>query len=143
MASVAVSEASGGWKQTVSSLRSRLSTTVPALALFSAAAPATETEEAEGRMRERVRSFGSDMRRLRSKSCERVFQRCRRGWSAVTLATAGTAEREEPGESFSNTATLRCGLLSQLNSYEIKLCNSDSLGGSGPARRGRAGAATR
>ena len=107
MASVAVSEASGGWKQTVSSLRSRLSTTVPALALFSAAAPATETEEAEGRMRERVRSFGSDMRRLRSKSCERVFQRCRRGWSAVTLATAATAEKEEPGESFSNTATLR------------------------------------
>ena len=98
MASVAVSEASGGWKQTVSSLRSRLSTTVPALALFSAAAPATETEEAEGRMRERVRSFGSDMRRLRSKSCERVFQRCRRGWSAVTLATAATAEREEPSE---------------------------------------------
>ena len=141
MASVAVSEASGGWKQTVSSLRSRLSTTVPALALFSAAPPATETEEAEGRMRERVRSFGSDMRRLRSKSCERVFQRCRRGWSAVTLATAGTAEREEPGESFSNTATLR--LLSQLYSYENKLCNSDSLGGSGPARRGRAGAATR
>ena len=108
MASVAVSEASGGWKQTVSSLRSRLSTTVPALALFSATAtPATETEEAEGRMRERVRSFGSDMRRLRSKSCERVFQRCRRGWSAVTLATAATAEKEEPGESFSNTATLR------------------------------------
>ena len=53
------------------------------------------------KIRERVKSFGNDFKRIRSKSCERVFQRCRKGFDKVVK------KEEEPVDYFQHSATLR------------------------------------
>ena len=95
------------WKDTVNNLRSRFST--PSLSIFNdGLVSATENLSLSlplagntDKIRDRVKSIGSDIRRLRSKSCERVFQRCRRGLDKVV-------KKEQPQENtFHHNATLR------------------------------------
>jgi len=53
------------------------------------------------KIRDRVKSIGSDIRKLRSKSCERVFQRCRKGLDKVVK------REQQPEDTFHHNATLR------------------------------------
>ena len=52
-------------------------------------------------LRERARTFGSDIKRMRSKSCERVLQRCRRSLEKVVR------KDPQPADYFHQNATLR------------------------------------
>ena len=99
------------WRDKVSRLKSRFST--PSLSLFdenlteslinktealSLSLPSAQNAD---KIRERVKSFGSDFKRIRSKSCERVFQRARKGFDKVVK------KEEEPEDYFQHSATLR------------------------------------
>ena len=53
------------------------------------------------RIKEKVKGFGTDMKLLRSKSCERVLSRCRRGFERVMKKEA------QPEDHFYHSATLR------------------------------------
>ena len=102
------------WKDTVNNLKSRFST--PSLSIFNENLTDTIVSATESmslslplgsingkteKFRERVKTFGSDMKRLRSKSCERVFQRCRKGFDRVA------GKEQQPQDYFHQNATLR------------------------------------
>merc|ERR1719348_283912 len=105
------------WKETVHNLKSKFST--PSLSLLnesltdslvtatesmSLSLPLKSSLNVGGKtekFRERVKTFGSDMKKLRSKSCERVFQRCRKGFDRAV------GKEEQPVENFQYSATLR------------------------------------
>ena len=99
------------WRDKVSRLKSRFST--PSLSLFDDNLTETLINKTEAlslslpsaqnadKIRERVKSFGSDFKRIRSKSCERVFQRARKGFDKVVK------KEEEPEDYFQHSATLR------------------------------------
>ena len=81
------------WKDKVTRLKSRFST--PSLSLFDdnmtesliskteALSLSLPSGQNADKIRERVKSFGNDFKRIRSKSCERVFQRCKKGLDKV------------------------------------------------------------
>ena len=95
------------WKDTVNNLKSKFST--PQLSIFNEnLVNATEALSLSlpigantDKLRSRVKSFGSDIRRLRSKSCERVFQRCRKGFEKVVK------KEQQQEDYFSQSTTLR------------------------------------
>ena len=114
------------WRSKVSRLRSRFST--PSLSLFddnltesliqkteslSLSLPSAQNTDKirervksfgsdKEKIRERVKSIGSDFKRIRSKSCERVFQRCRKGLDRVVRK-----EEQQAVVPFQHSATLR------------------------------------
>ena len=100
------------WKDKVSRLKSRFST--PSLSLFDDNMTETLISKTEalslslpsgqnaGKIRERVKSFGNDFKRIRSKSCERVYQRCKKGFDKVVKK-----EVPVPVDYFEHSATLR------------------------------------
>lgn len=95
------------WKETVNNIKSKFST--PQLSIFNEnLASATEAMSLSlpigansDKFRSRVKSFGSDIRRLRSKSCERVFQRCRKGFEKVVK------KEQQQEDYFTQSTTLR------------------------------------
>ena len=56
---------------------------------------------ATDKIKEKVRGFGTDLKLLRSKSCERVLQRCRRGFERVKK------KEDQPEDHFYHSTTLR------------------------------------
>ena len=98
-------------KNKVSNIKSKIS--APSLSLFNENLTENISSAKESlslslplpgpeRIKEKVRGF-SDMRLLRSKSCERVLQRCRKGFERVTKLKKET----QPEDHFYHTATLR------------------------------------
>ena len=99
-------------KETVQSFKKKLPKQIssPSLTVFSESLSdslVTATESlslslpSPKRIRERARTLGSDIRKLRSKSCERVLQRCRTGLEKVVK------KDPQPPDYFHQQATLR------------------------------------
>ena len=100
-------------KNKVSSIKSKIS--APSLSLFNENLSLTENISSAreslslslplpgpDRIKEKVRGL-TDMKLLRSKSCERVLQRCRKGFERVTKLK----KESQPEDHFYHTATLR------------------------------------
>ena len=100
-------------KNKVSNIKSKIS--APSLSLFNENLSLTENISSAkeslslslplpgpDRIKEKVRGF-TDMKLLRSKSCERVLQRCRKGFERVTKLK----KESQPEDHFYHTATLR------------------------------------